>query len=143
MCNPPGRDGVPGLFPPTRTESSVLSTKKATFRWRSAGGRQYHRPTGPPNRAGRPANKVVKQPFLHPLAVARRGPPVPPGGVCPMVPEVELLLRVVLLWMGLPAALVVLAIGPRRAWNGVKKAWSWLWTRRLEPEEALNQVVQG
>ena len=60
-----------------------------------------------------------------------------------MVPEMlEVLLRV-LVWGGLPLLLVVLGIGPRRVWGGVKKAWGWLWTRRLDPEEALNRVVQG
>jgi phage shock protein A len=60
-----------------------------------------------------------------------------------MIPEVlEVLLRA-LAWGGLPVLLLVLGIGPRRVWNAVKKGWSWLWTRRLDPEEALTQVVQG
>jgi phage shock protein A len=60
-----------------------------------------------------------------------------------MLPEMlEVLLRV-LLWGGLPLLLVVLGIGPRRVWGGVKKAWGWLWQRRLDPEEVLTRVVQG
>jgi phage shock protein A len=59
-----------------------------------------------------------------------------------MIPEVlEVLLRV-LVWGGLPAALVVLAIGPRRVWTNVKAGWNWLWARRLEPEQVLTRVVQ-
>ncbi len=45
------------------------------------------------------------------------------------------------LWISLPVLLVVIALGPRRVWNGVKRAWHWLWNRRLEPEEVLTQVV--
>jgi phage shock protein A len=37
--------------------------------------------------------------------------------------------------------LVVLAIGPQRFWKNVKRGWTWLWRRRLEPEEILTQVV--
>jgi phage shock protein A len=60
-----------------------------------------------------------------------------------MLPEMlEVLLRG-LIWVGMPILVLVLAIGPRRVWTGVKKAWAWLWARRLEPEEALTKVVQG
>jgi phage shock protein A len=45
-------------------------------------------------------------------------------------------------WLGAPLLLAVLAIGPRRFWKGVKRAWSWLWQKRLDPEEVLNQVVK-
>jgi phage shock protein A len=54
----------------------------------------------------------------------------------------DLVLLRLLLWIGLPALLVVVAVGPRRVWNGVKRGWHWLWKRRLEPEEVLTQVVQ-
>ena len=46
------------------------------------------------------------------------------------------------IWIGAPLLLAVLAIGPRRFTHGVKRAWSWLWRKRLDPEEVLNQVVQ-
>jgi phage shock protein A len=60
-----------------------------------------------------------------------------------MIPEMfEVLLRV-LVWGGLPLLLVVLGIGPRRVWGAVKRGWTWLWTRRLDPEEVLTRVVQG
>ena len=76
-------------------------------------------------------------------APRRRGAPVQVRGVSAMLPEMlEVLLRV-LLWAGLPLLLVVLGIGPRRVWGGMKKAWAWLWQRRLDPEEVLTRVVQG
>jgi phage shock protein A len=54
---------------------------------------------------------------------------------------IETVLLRLLLWIGLPVLLVVVAVGPRRVWRGVKKGWHWLWKRRLEPEEVLTQVV--
>ena len=59
------------------------------------------------------------------------------------MPFVEYVLLRVILWVGLPLLLGVIAVGPRRVWGGVKRAWHWLWKRRLDPEEALTQVVQG
>ncbi len=53
----------------------------------------------------------------------------------------SVLLRL-LLWGGLPLALVVLAIGPARVKRGLKNGWNWLFRKRLEPEEILSQVVQ-
>jgi phage shock protein A len=53
----------------------------------------------------------------------------------------QVVLRV-LLWVGLPTLLVILAIGPRRTWHSLKRAWHWLWRRRLDPEEVLTQVVK-
>ncbi len=50
------------------------------------------------------------------------------------------LLRMVLL-VGLPALLVVLMVGPRRLADALKRGWRWFWTKRLEPEEILSQVV--
>jgi phage shock protein A len=52
----------------------------------------------------------------------------------------SVLLRLVL-WIGLPVLLAVLAIGPGRTWRAMKKAWNWLWNRRLDPEEVLTRVV--
>jgi phage shock protein A len=46
------------------------------------------------------------------------------------------------LWVGLPLVLVALAVGPSRFWGAVKRAWNWLWRRRLDPEEVLGQVVK-
>lgn len=54
---------------------------------------------------------------------------------------IELVLLRAVLFIGLPILLVSLAIGPRRLWSKVKQGWKWLWTRRLEPEEILTQVV--
>jgi phage shock protein A len=51
------------------------------------------------------------------------------------------LLRLIL-WIGLPVLLAILAIGPRRAWRALKKGWNWLWNRRLDPEEVLTRVVK-
>ena len=54
----------------------------------------------------------------------------------------ELLLVRGVLWVGLPILLVVLAVGPQRFLNGLKRGWRWLWQRRLEPEQILSQVVK-
>ncbi|HEX7449869.1 MAG TPA: PspA/IM30 family protein [Pirellulales bacterium] len=51
------------------------------------------------------------------------------------------LLRMVLL-VGLPMLLAVLVVGPRRLGAAIKRGWRWLWTKRLEPEEILSQVVR-
>jgi len=53
----------------------------------------------------------------------------------------ELLLVRSVLFVGLPLLLVVLAVGPQRFWKNLKRGWTWLWRRRLEPEEILTQVV--
>lgn len=55
---------------------------------------------------------------------------------------IELFLLRTFLLVGLPLLLAVLLVGPRRLWNGVKRGWKWLWTKRLEPEEILAQVVK-
>lgn len=56
------------------------------------------------------------------------------------------LIEVVLIWgtvfVGLPCLLVTLYFGPSRTWRGLKRAWKWLWEKRLEPEEILKQVVE-
>ncbi len=54
----------------------------------------------------------------------------------------DLILLRLLLWIGLPTLLAVVALGPRRVWDAVKRGWHWLWKRRLEPEEVLAQVVR-
>src|SRR5262245_32541150 len=46
------------------------------------------------------------------------------------------------LWVLLPLALVVLAIGPKRVAGWLKQFWNWLWMKRLEPEAILSQVVK-
>jgi hypothetical protein len=43
--------------------------------------------------------------------------------------------------VGLPLLLVLLAVGPKRFWKSVKRGWTWLWQKRLDPEEILTQVV--
>jgi hypothetical protein len=47
-----------------------------------------------------------------------------------------------LLWVGLPLMLAVLAVGPARVKRGLKRAWNWLFLKRMEPDEILTQVVQ-
>ena len=54
----------------------------------------------------------------------------------------ELVLLRLVLWIGLPMLLAVLAVGPRRFMKGLKRGWAWLWRRRLDPEEVLTRVVQ-
>ena len=53
----------------------------------------------------------------------------------------ELLLVRSVLLVGVPLLLVLLAVGPQRFWKNLKRGWTWLWRRRLEPEEILTQVV--
>ena len=53
----------------------------------------------------------------------------------------ELLLVRSVLFVGLPLILVLLAVGPQRFWKNLKRGWTWLWRKRLEPEEILTQVV--
>jgi phage shock protein A len=52
-----------------------------------------------------------------------------------------IIIRLVL-WIGLPAMLIVFALGPARVWRTIKRGWMWLWRKRLEPEEILTQVVR-
>jgi phage shock protein A len=58
------------------------------------------------------------------------------------MPFVEYFLLRLVLWLGLLGALVALAIGPRRLWRGMKRAWTVALRKRLDPEEILTQVVQ-
>jgi phage shock protein A len=50
-------------------------------------------------------------------------------------------LRLVL-WIVLPATLIVLLIGPRRAQRSLEAFWNWLWQKRRDPETILTQVVK-
>src|SRR5262249_13012355 len=68
---------------------------------------------------------------------------VAPSEEVPTMQFIELVLLRLLAWVGLPVALAVLAIGPAKVWRGVKRGWNWLFGRRLDPQEALNQVVEG
>jgi hypothetical protein len=55
---------------------------------------------------------------------------------------VELMLLRLVMWVGIPLLLIVLAVGPtrvRRAWRRVLK---WLFERRLDPQEVLTRVVK-
>ena len=58
------------------------------------------------------------------------------------MPFVEFFLLRLVLWVGLLAALVALAVGPRRLWRGMKRAWAVAWRKRLDPNEILTQVVE-
>jgi phage shock protein A len=46
-------------------------------------------------------------------------------------------------WVGLPLLLVILVVGPARVSGWARKAWGWLSTKRLDPEEILTEVVQA
>lgn len=54
----------------------------------------------------------------------------------------ELFLLRMVLWIGLPVLLVMMAVGPKRLWNRIKFGWNWLFCKRLDPEEILSQVVE-
>ncbi len=47
-----------------------------------------------------------------------------------------------LLFVGLPLFLVVLALGPARCQEIIRRVWSQLWQRKQEPEEVIEQVVK-
>jgi hypothetical protein len=55
---------------------------------------------------------------------------------------IEMLILRTLLFVGIPVALVMLALGPRRAMKLLHRGWTWLTQRRMEPEEILTQVVK-
>lgn len=46
------------------------------------------------------------------------------------------------LFLGVPVLLAVLAIGPARCQEFVRRLWSQLWQRKLEPEAVIEQVVK-
>lgn len=54
----------------------------------------------------------------------------------------ELFVLRMLIWFGLPLLLLTLAIGPQKLWHRIKFSWSWLFRKRLDPEEILSQVVE-
>jgi phage shock protein A len=54
----------------------------------------------------------------------------------------ELLVVRLVLWVGLPLTLVVLALGPRRVLRDVTLIWRWFTRRRLDPQEILTHVVR-
>jgi phage shock protein A len=54
----------------------------------------------------------------------------------------ELFVMRLVLWVGLPLTLVVLALGPRRVLRDVKALWRWMTRRRLDPQEILTHVVR-
>ncbi len=58
------------------------------------------------------------------------------------MPFIEQFLFRVVVWIGLPLLLVMLAVGPRRFLGAVKRGWAWLFQRRLDPEAVLTQVVR-
>jgi phage shock protein A len=45
------------------------------------------------------------------------------------------------LWVAVPLFLVIMVIGPARVFSALSRFWSWLWKRRLDPEEILSHVV--
>jgi phage shock protein A len=53
----------------------------------------------------------------------------------------EMFLLRLIAWGVLPVLLVVLAVGPSRAWQFIRRAWAWVEDRRHEPTEVLNRVV--
>jgi len=55
---------------------------------------------------------------------------------------VELVFLRLILWIGVPVALLILALGPSRVHGWSRRVWGWLWTKRLDPEEILTQVVR-
>lgn len=57
------------------------------------------------------------------------------------MPFVEYFLLRLVLWVGLLAALVTLAVGPSKLKRGIKRIWSIAFRKRLDPEEILTQVV--
>jgi phage shock protein A len=59
------------------------------------------------------------------------------------MPILEAIVLRLTLWVVLPIVLVILLIGPRRVRRFAGKAWDWAWTKRLDPEEILTQVVRG
>jgi phage shock protein A len=53
----------------------------------------------------------------------------------------EVVLLRLILWVGVPIFLMVMAIGPKRVRRWLHEFWSWLWASRQEPEAILTQVV--
>src|ERR1700722_20476086 len=47
-----------------------------------------------------------------------------------------------ILWVAVPLGLVVLLIGPGKVKRWFKQFGSWLWDKRLDPEQILTEVVR-
>lgn len=58
------------------------------------------------------------------------------------MPLLERALIVLLLYVALPLLVVVLAVGPKRFWRGLGRAWAWVWGGRQDPETLLARVVK-
>jgi phage shock protein A len=56
--------------------------------------------------------------------------------------EIAAVLLRLVVWVGLPLLLVVLAVGPSRSGRLLRRFWAWLTDRRHEPAEVLNRVVK-
>ena len=54
----------------------------------------------------------------------------------------ELLLLRLVMWVGIPLFLLVLAVGPARVRRALQQARKWLLERRLDPQEVLTRVVR-
>lgn len=54
----------------------------------------------------------------------------------------ELIVLRLVLWVGVPVLLLVLMVGPARVRAAWRRAWKWLWERRLDPQEILTRVVE-
>jgi phage shock protein A len=54
----------------------------------------------------------------------------------------ELLVMRLVLWVGLPLILLVLALGPRRVLRDAKAVWRWFTRRRMDPQVILTHVVR-
>src|SRR5438034_6807816 len=80
--------------------------------------------------------------FRNPLGTPARtsGAPAWPGRFVMLY--FELLLLRLLVWVGAPLLLAVLAVGPRRVGRWFKRGWTWLWEKRLDPGELLTRVVR-
>lgn len=53
-----------------------------------------------------------------------------------------LLLLRLLVWVGVPLLLIVLAIGPARSMRLLRAGWGWVFDSRHEPADVLNRVVR-
>jgi phage shock protein A len=54
----------------------------------------------------------------------------------------EMFLLRVIAWGVFPLLLVILAVGPSRFWQFIRRGWAWVEDRRHEPTEVLNRVVK-
>ncbi len=55
---------------------------------------------------------------------------------------VEYVAMRLILWVAVPVGLVVLLIGPSKVKRWFKQFGSWLWDKRLDPEQILTEVVR-